>query len=161
MVPLRACAQNTKCTDGDVAVCRAHTALMSWGWFECNTGSPTWHSLCSGLHVTAAKNTPVGGTNIQTAHYPRGWHIHLSEGSKRNEYLWVPWPLLCNEKWYLLVFVVSVLEWILQWMGRGSQCIKVKQFDLYFKGLRLFGCDVNWLPWITFMTCKWPFGFGH
>lgn len=43
----------------------------------------------------------------------------------------------CNEKpekYCPFVFVFSVLEWILEWMGWSSQRIKVKQFDLYFKG---------------------------
>lgn len=56
------------------------------------------HSSCSGLHIRAAKNTPVRATKIPTSHYPRSWRFHVSEGSKRNEYLWVWWPHLVQRE---------------------------------------------------------------
>lgn len=85
------------------------------------------------------------GKNM-TSHYPRSCHIHVSKGRKHNEYLWVLRPLLCYEKpetWYALVFVVSVLKWILELMGWSSQCIKVKQSDLYFKGCDYSGAGLT------------------
>lgn len=85
-----------------VAVCLAHTPQVHWGWFKYNISSPTWHSFGPFLVLWATRqsseNTPVRGTKIPTSHYPRRWHIRVSDGSRRNEYLWVLWSLLCNGK---------------------------------------------------------------
>lgn len=93
--------QNTKCTDKDAAVWRART-LQMYIWFKCNISSPAWYSSWPFFVLWAghqsSENTRVIRTKIPTSYYPWSWHIHVSEGSKRNEYLWVSWPLLYYKK---------------------------------------------------------------
>lgn len=150
-VPFEGLCCKTYCWQRSGRLLKPHRAnerrLVPSATWDHPHGIHLGHSSCSGLHIRAAKNTPVRATKIPTSHYPRSWRLHVSDGSKRNEHLWVWWPHLvqreAREIMPTLVFVVFVLEWILKLMGWSSQCIKVKQFDLYFKGCDYSGARLN------------------
>lgn len=133
----------TKHTDREVAMCGTHTSQMCWGWFKYNVSSPTWHSFEPFLVLKATRQ------NNETTPVTKIWLLIILEAGISTCLKWesiisICWflqHLLCYEKpetWYPLGFVVSELKWITELMGWSSQCIKVKQSDLYFKG-----CDYS------------------
>lgn len=126
--PLRACAAEHVAD----RVCWTCTQQTNRGWSE---RSPASHSLRPSLpHLSG---------------WQKYWLLIIQEaavsmcqkGTSVTSICRFDGLIWCNkkpERCCPLAFVAFVLAWILKLMGRSGQRIKVKQFDLYFKG-----CDYS------------------
>ena len=141
---------------------------MYWGWFKWDVRSPTWHPFRPFLGLwatshTAAENTPVrgGGQKYQLLVIQDAGTSVCVQGAGGMPICGFYVPLLCRENpgERIAPCFCCPRPWMHPHInGMKSSAYQGEAVWFVFQRLWLFGCEVNWQPWITFMTCKWPFG---